>query len=102
MIAPMIALILHLCPRANRSITPRKRGSQLQDRRGVFCAVVLVAVLAGCSEGKPGSVPVAASSAPVASASPSTPSASTPAAAAAEFTMAIAGDVHFTGRTAPL
>jgi poly-gamma-glutamate capsule biosynthesis protein CapA/YwtB (metallophosphatase superfamily) len=74
----------------------------VQDRRIVLCAVVLVAVLAGCSDGKPGSVPVAASSAPAVASSSPVASPSPSASAAVEFTMAIAGDVHITGRTATL
>jgi poly-gamma-glutamate synthesis protein (capsule biosynthesis protein) len=69
-------------------------------RRLVGGALVAVLMLAGCSERR-SSVPVAASPppspSPVLSASPvpSAPSAS-------EFTLAVAGDVHFTGRTAAL
>jgi poly-gamma-glutamate capsule biosynthesis protein CapA/YwtB (metallophosphatase superfamily) len=63
-----------------------------------FPALLLTLVLGGCS--RPGSVPVAASPSPVGpSAVPSVaPSPSPPA----EFTLAVAGDVHFTGRTAAL
>src|SRR6185436_13410471 len=62
--------------------------------------VVLLAPLGACSA--PKAAPVAASSAPASpSASPSVRASPSPSASA-EFTLAVAGDVHFTGRTAPL
>jgi len=64
----------------------------------VIAVYALLVLLGGCSSG--GSAPVAASSAPAPS--PAATSASPSPSPPAEFTLAVAGDVHFTGRTAPL
>jgi poly-gamma-glutamate synthesis protein (capsule biosynthesis protein) len=61
---------------------------------------VLLLALAACSD--PESAPVAASPSPSVVSSAPSPSPTSSPSAPAEFTLAIAGDVHFTGRTAPL
>jgi hypothetical protein len=82
-----------VCPRAGRRASTRPQ----PGRRATAAAAVLALALTGCTPTAPTGHPSApASSGAAGSASPSA------IAAPRDITLAVAGDVHFTGRTAGL